>query len=142
MKRNLLLIVVVIIIVLVIAFAVSPRSYYSEVDTNPILARLQEDLVALNPAYGVIPIKSCESAFTENKSMICIVTHDPKTKKQYDHDILRYVLYHELAHMTSETYGHDKRFTRNFRTILNAAVEKGLYNPNTVIPHDYGGLTE
>ncbi len=142
MKRNLLLIVVIIIIVLVIWFVVFPRSYEDESDTNPILAELREDLIALNPEYGKIPIKSCDSAFTENKSMICIVTHDPKTKLKYDRNILRYVLYHELAHMTSETYGHDKKFQRNFSTILRAAVDGGRYDPDTVIPHDYGGMTE
>ncbi len=141
MKRNLLLIVVVIILVLVIAFAVTPRSYYSEVETNPILQRLHRDLKELNPEYGKIPLKSCDSAYTENKSMICICTHDPKTKKQYGHDILMYVCLHELTHMVCKDYGHGVEFQSNFGTILRAAVEKGLYDPNTVIPPDYGGIS-
>ncbi len=141
MKSNLLLIVVIIIIVLAIAFAMSSRSYDSEHDINPILKELHEDLCALNPEYCKIPLRSCNSAYTENKSMICICTHDPKTKKQYGRNILRYVLYHELAHMVSETYGHDSRFQRNFGTILRAAVDMGRYDPDTVIPADYCGIT-
>lgn len=141
MKSNLLLIVVVIILVLVIAFAVTPRSYYSEVESNPILKRLHQDLVYLNPDYGKIPLKAGDSSYTENKSMICICTHDPKTKKQYAHDILLYVTLHELTHMVCRDYGHGSEFQANFGTILRAAVEKGIYDPNTVIPQDYCGIS-
>jgi hypothetical protein len=142
MNQNLLLIVVIIILVLVIVFAVSPRSYYSEIGSNPILKELHEDLEALNPAYGVIPLRSCNSAYTLNKSSICICTHDPKTNRRYPLGVLRYVLYHELAHMTSKDYGHGETFQRNFKTILHAAIKKGLYDPNTIIPHDYCGTTD
>ena len=140
MKRNLLLIVVIIILIVVVVFAVSPRSYYSEVGDNPILQRLHQDLITLNPEYSVIPLRTGSSAYTENKSVITICTHDPKTKKQYAHCVLQYVILHELAHMVSNEYGHGKQFQTNFKTILQAAVEKGIYDPNCSIPSDYCGI--
>jgi len=140
MKQNLLLIVVIIILIMVVVFTVSSRSYYSEVDSNPILQRIHQDFIALNPAYEVIPLREGSSAYTENKSVITICLKDPDTGKMYDYGVYQYVAFHELAHMVSKDYGHGKEFSRNFKTILNAAVEKGIYDPNTIIPSNYCGI--
>ncbi len=131
MKQNLLLIVVIIILIVVVAFTVSPRSYFSEIDNN---------FIALNPAYEVIPLREGSSAYTENKSVITICLKDPDTGKMYDYGVYQYVAFHELAHMVSKDYGHGPEFQRNFKTILNAAVEKGIYDPNTIIPSNYCGI--
>jgi len=140
MKRNLLLILVIGILIVVVVFAVSPRSYYSEVDSDPLLQRIHQDFGVLNPAYLKIPLRIGKSAYTENKSVITICKHHPKTGKLYPYQVYLYVALHELAHMVSHDYGHGKEFSRNFKTILQAAVEKGLYDPNTVIPSDYCGI--
>ena len=84
MKQNLLLIVVIIILIMVVAFTVSSRSYYSEVDSNPILQRIHQDFIALNPAYEVIPLREGSSAYPENKSVITNCLKDPDTGKMYD----------------------------------------------------------
>ncbi len=136
MKSN-LLIVVIIIIVLVIWYTMSSRSYYTEVDTNPILRRIHRKFIALNPKYGVIPIKSGDSAYTDSKSEITICTHDPDTKNPYKECILDYVSLHELTHMITADYGHGEKFWSNFKTVLRSAVKKGLYDPNCKIPSKY-----
>ena len=140
MKSNLLLIVVIIILVLVIWFAAGPRSYYTEVGTNPILHRIHKKFQALNPEYGKVPLRAGDSAYTTNKSEITICTHDPDTKTPYKECVLDYVAFHELSHMISADYGHGPEFSRNFGTVLRAAVEKGLYDPNCVIPSNYCGI--
>lgn len=140
MKHNLLLIVVIIILIVVIVFSVSPRSYYSEVDSNPILQRIHQDFIKLNPAYGAIPLREGSSSYTENKSVITICLKDPKTRKRYPYCVYLYVALHELAHMVSSDYGHGQQFQANFGTILRAAVEKGIYDPNCEIPSDYCGI--
>lgn len=140
MERNLLLIVVIIILVLVIWFAAGPRSYYTEVHTNPILHRIHKKFCALNPEYCKVPLRAGDSAYTTNKSEITICTHDPVTKKQYEECVLDYVAFHELSHMISADYGHGPEFTRNFGRVLRAAADKGLYDPNCVIPSNYCGI--
>jgi len=140
MKSNLLLVIVIIAIVLVIVFVSSNRSYYSEVGSNPILQRIHQDFIKLNPEYAKIPLRSGDSAFTENKSMITICLQDPKTKQHYPYCVLLYVALHELSHMVSKDYGHGKEFQSNFGVILRKAVELGMYDPNCQIPSTYCGI--
>ena len=123
-----------------IVFAVTPRSYYTEVDSNPILQRIHQDFIQLNPEYGKIPLRAGNSAYTENKSVITICLQDPKTKQYYPHCVLMYVALHELAHMVSKDYGHHKEFQENFGIILRKAAELGIYDPNCKIPSTYCGI--
>ena len=42
---------------------------------------------------------------------------------------MRYVVFHELAHMMSESYGHNDEFGQNFLAILRVGVNLGIYIP-------------
>ncbi len=118
----------------------SPRSYYSEVNDDPLLAKIHEDFKTLNPEYGIIPLRIGDSAYTQDKSVITICKKHPKTGKIYEYCCYLYVALHELTHMVTESYGHDARFQRNFKIILQAAVDKGIYDPTCKIPPDYCGI--
>lgn len=48
---------------------------------------------------------------------------DPKTND------LTFVLIHEMAHLFTKTFGHDKLFWENFRFLLQEATNIGLYEP-------------
>lgn len=43
------------------------------------------------------------------------------------HNTLMYVMCHEMAHVMTKTVGHDARFWKNFRFILQEAVAIGIY---------------
>lgn len=140
MRGNILVIVVIICLIVIGYFALSSREYQTEADTNPILDRIRRDFSRLNPEYGRIPLKAGKSAFTENKSMITICTHDPETGKPYHPNTLNYVANHELAHMISGNYGHGPEFIKNFSTILRKAACLGTYDPSMAIPSTYCGV--
>lgn len=58
---------------------------------------------------------------------------DPKKNNLVDvaNDMneLKFVLIHEMAHLFTTTFGHDKLFWNNFKFILQEAVELGIYTP-------------
>jgi predicted metal-dependent hydrolase len=39
-----------------------------------------------------------------------------------------FVVIHELAHLTSSSYGHNGEFKDNFKFLLQEAMENGFYN--------------
>lgn len=70
------------------------------------------------------------AAYTVNKSeQIRICIRDPKAKEVFeDSNTAMLVLLHELAHIMSQTYGHNVEFKKNFAYITKVAVDLGLYN--------------
>jgi predicted metal-dependent hydrolase len=58
---------------------------------------------------------------------MCI--RDPKNKNKIDPKIndLTFVLIHEMAHLFTKTFGHDKLFWENFRFLLKEANNIGVY---------------
>ena len=74
---------------------------------------------------------SPESGYTSysvNKSAIILCLRQKDEKQSFaDMNVIRYVLYHELAHLMTETVGHDAAFWANFKFILKEAVDIGVY---------------
>ena len=60
-----------------------------------------------------------------------------------DGHTMRFVVLHELAHMMSETYGHNDEFLTNFKKILSVAVKLKIYIPvnYSKYPVKYCGTT-
>ena len=60
-----------------------------------------------------------------------------------DANTMRFVVLHELAHMMSESYGHNDEFLTNFRKILSVAVKLKIYIPvnYSKYPVNYCGTT-
>lgn len=58
---------------------------------------------------------------------MCI--RDPKNENKIDPKIndLTFVLIHEMAHLFTKTFGHDKLFWENFRFLLKEAAAIGIY---------------
>lgn len=58
---------------------------------------------------------------------MCI--RDPNNKNKIDPKLndLTFVLIHEMAHLFTKTFGHDKLFWENFRFLLKEAVNIGVY---------------
>ena len=60
------------------------------------------------------------------KFFLCVSTPDGEDE---DHNTIRFVALHELAHMMSASYGHNKEFNTNFLHLLNVAVKLKVYQP-------------
>lgn len=58
------------------------------------------------------------------KIVICIRQSDMTF---VDHNILMYVVIHELAHLMTKSVGHTKEFWSNFKVMLKEAVSINLY---------------
>ena len=73
---------------------------------------------------------TAESGYTSyslNKSTIVLCLRQKENNNFADRNVVRYVLYHELAHLMTSNVGHTKEFWENFKFILREAVEIGVY---------------
>ena len=81
------------------------------------------------------------TSFSVNKGEelhLCIRPKDPKVAEKHTfHKIntLMFVGIHELAHIMSLTYGHNREFHRNFVFLLKNAVESGVYQKENYRHH-------
>lgn len=84
-----------------------------------------------------------ETSFTTNKTdiSVCLVTRDQQ-EDLYDINLLMYVMIHELAHMSSETIGHNEEFSKNFVKLLEKAIKIKIweYTDYAKKPVNYCGL--
>lgn len=77
-----------------------------------------------------IPRTTVNTSYVLNKGdMIKICLRDPQTKIFHDFQTIVFVNLHELSHLLDREYGHNISFWRGFKTILEEAVELGLYKP-------------
>ncbi len=51
-------------------------------------------------------------------------------KSLHDKNLLMFVIIHELAHIMSESIGHNTEFYNNFKFLLKEAVQSGIYYPD------------
>lgn len=68
------------------------------------------------------------SSFTISKRDITMCMREDQGGALYDINTLNYVFLHELAHVMSDTSGHDEEFIYCFQIILRFAIGLGLYN--------------
>lgn len=111
---------------------------------NTDLQRLVKHLVAKYPENEAIELLfknfnpdnisegSAKSGFTSysvnkgEKVILCIRQKDA-TDSFVDKNVIMYVAIHELAHLATDSIGHDEKFWDNFKFILQEAVEIGIY---------------
>lgn len=117
------------------AYSYSQRSYFS--NKHPLLDQVRMNFTKINPKYGEIPLRTGDSAYTENKEVITLCLVDPETKKEYDINTITYVALHELAHVISTSVGHGDEFKKNFAALLKKGTELGIYDPRKPIPGSY-----
>merc|ERR1712110_105190 len=75
-----------------------------------------------------------------DKMVFCI--RSKKDNKLIDLNTLTFVAIHELAHLMTETIGHDETFWENMRIILRNAIKINLYTPQNFAdnPVPYCGI--
>ena len=95
----------------------------------PITKKLKE---GFNPNKIVETLPNSElTAYSENKGeklAFCLET-EKGNNKLIDVNTLTFVAIHELAHIGSEQIGHGDEFWKNFKFLLQTAVEIKVYDP-------------
>jgi len=69
------------------------------------------------------------TSFSVNKGEsihFCLRSKDDK-QKLHDMNTLMFVALHELSHVMSVSYGHNKEFTQNVKFLLREAIQNGIY---------------
>ena len=82
-------------------------------------------------------------AYVVDKNRSFYLCGSTPTGNTEDANTMRFVVLHELAHMMSESYGHNDEFLTNFRKILSVAVKLKIYTPvnYSKYPVKYCGTT-
>jgi len=84
------------------------------------------------------------TSYTTNKEVMgfCLRKKNTPSNVYNDLNLIMFVAIHELAHMGSFTIGHGSEFWRNFRWLLERAIEIGIYRAvnYSVRPVEYCGL--
>ena len=114
-------------------------SYIHKYDNNPKNQLIVSIKNRLNDSYKSSSLKEnfptkikTDVSYNVNKGediSLCLRNYDdPDTF----HDIndITFVALHELAHSANESYGHDTKFWKIFRIVLENAVEIGIYQNN------------
>jgi hypothetical protein len=112
----------------------------SRSEAHAVVQRLYE---RFNP--NAMSEGSADSGYTSysiskgKKMVMCIRQRDHAF---VDHNTLMFVLCHELAHVMTETVGHDASFWTNFRLLLREAVAIGVYVQvdYSKMPEDFCGI--
>lgn len=104
-----------------------------------MLSEVRANFAKLNPRYAEIPLRTGDSAYTENKEVITLCLVNPDNGHYYDINTIMYVALHELSHtITPEGQEeHGDVFKKNFADLLRQAAILGIYNPRKPIPATY-----
>jgi predicted transcriptional regulator len=88
-------------------------------------------------------LKEGVSSFTVNKGeLISVCVRDKENHSEFhNHQLLLFVIIHELAHIASESFGHNNEFNTNFKWLLHEAQNVG-YTPvdYSINPVTYCGV--
>lgn len=93
--------------------------------------RLKDRLKDLNIQES--EIKPGVSSYTVNKGeliSVCVRNKDD-LNEFHEFQLLLFVIIHELAHVASKSFGHNKEFNDNFEWLLKEAINVGY------VPQDY-----
>ena len=98
----------------------------------PDRANVQRLVKNFNPkkVIEILPTSSY-TAYSENKGekLAFCVTTTKKGNKLIDENTLVFVAIHEIGHTMTKSIGHKEEFWRNFKFLLDNAVEIGIYKP-------------
>jgi len=114
---------------------------------NPEDKRVKKLIKNFNSSKIVETLPTSEfTAYSENKGRkiaFCLNKQKENNNNLIDENTLMFVAIHEMAHITTESIGHDKTFWDNFKYLLEEAVKAKLYIPIDYKKEktDYCGMT-
>jgi predicted metal-dependent hydrolase len=82
------------------------------------------------------------TSYMENKGQVFAFCLRNKKDEYFDDNTLMFVTLHELSHLMTDSWGHEKDFWVAFKYLLEEAKDAGIYVPidYTNHPVDYCGL--
>ena len=101
-------------------------------DKYPTRENIKRLIEGYNPKkiYEILPTSKF-TAYSENKGekiAFCLDT-EKEGGQLIDENTLTFVATHELAHVATKSIGHTDEFWKNFKFLLEEAVEIGVYTP-------------
>ena len=111
---------------------------------HPITKRL---IKGFNPAKVMETLPTSEhTAYSENKGeklAFCLNSDKYNNNKLIDENTLNFVALHELSHIATTEIGHPDIYWKNFKFVLESAVECGTYKAEDYKnnPKSYCGMT-
>lgn len=132
------IVILILALMVLVIYSLAP-SFRDQTSNNPTLGQVRANFTRLDPKFAKIPLRTGDSAYTENKEVITLCLADPDTNKHYDINTIMYVALHELAHVITPDgkEEHGPEFKQNFSKLLRKASEEGIYNPRIPIPATY-----
>lgn len=87
-------------------------------------------------------VDSGYTSYSVNKGEKIILCIRQKDQTFVDKNTIMYVAIHELGHLMTEEIGHTDTFWKNFKFLLNDAMEIGIYKSDNYNenPKDYCGI--
>lgn len=99
------------------------NKYYGEQENvQNLVTRFEPDNIQETSLYD-----SGTSYTVDKGKELRLCLRDKKDLQHHDINTLMFVGIHELAHIMSNSYGHNEEFTSNFRFLLEKAVTTGVY---------------
>lgn len=111
--------------------------YIDDKSVNQLFSNFRKDkLKEGTPKNG-----STSYTYKKGKEFVLCIRHK-ETGDFVDPNVVMFVAIHELAHMMTETYGHDAHFLSNFIFLLKEATDIGVYKKVdfSKYPQDYCGI--
>ena len=93
------------------------------------VARLKEKFNPTNVQEAIHEKDSTSYTLNKGEMMHLCLRHKDKNKTLHEHNLLMFVIIHELAHIASKSVGHNTEFYDNFKFLLNEATYLGIYHP-------------
>ena len=131
----------ILLVALIVVWLLYPTVEGFVLPKDPVLKELQEQLSVLHPRFKSIELYEGKKSYTLNKKHVYICLKD-ENGRYYNRNMLVYVCLHEYAHLLNVEIGHGKEFQQIFQQVLNAASERGLYNPSIPPLKQYCGVVE
>lgn len=130
-----------LVLILSIMFIFLMMIKLNKVETykDPLIDKLREDLLKVDPRVAELTFQAANESFTEDKKHVYLCLKD-KMGKYYDYNMLMYVCLHELAHAFSKSVDENHtsdEFKNNFKVLLKRAEELRLYDPTIPLIYDY-----
>jgi hypothetical protein len=87
-------------------------------------------------------IESGYTSYSVNKGEKLVLCIRQKDRSFVDKNVVMYVAIHELAHIMTKDIGHTDTFWKNFKFLLEEAMDVGLYKKENYRdkPQDYCGI--
>lgn len=98
--------------------------YPSDPRVNNIVARYNPEHVSEGPPSNG---KDTSYSIAKGRRIVFCLRSGRNPDEIHDINTLMFVGIHELAHLASDTYGHNKEFVQNFKFLLHESDNIGVY---------------